>query len=251
MTRSLSSEIYACEVGAQMVLLDLRGDRFFLASPRLQRALQRLLERSPLDIASQTLLRDQGIDPAKWDNVESPEIVVAEGDALDAAPRDRSRLAVAIVHQARAAIALKFTSLEKIIGRVRETRANMEPNSRTYESLGPTAAAFRASAKYFPSDQKCLRRSIALARYARRHGHDVTLYIGVKLQNSCNLEQGYGRSFATFFTRQGAGARRHRRWVRHDHRAGFRAESLTDIPAPHLLHALRGRACQHCRHGPR
>ncbi|CAM2893504.1 lasso peptide biosynthesis B2 protein [Brevundimonas diminuta] len=182
MTRSLSSEIYACEVGAQMVLLDLRGDRFFLASPRLQRALQRLLERSPLDIASQTLLRDQGIDPAKWDNVESPEIVVAEGDALDAAPRDRSRLAVAIVHQARAAIALKFTSLEKIIGRVRETRANMEPNSRTYESLGPTAAAFRASAKYFPSDQKCLRRSIALARYARRHGHDVTLYIGVKLQ---------------------------------------------------------------------
>lgn len=186
MALRINDDIFACESGGQAILLDLQRDRFFLASKRLRDELRQMLEGKSAedDPTSLNALAPSRMPPGSCGlRISTVPIVAPSTDIFtDRAESSPALLIDAIREQVVMAHALKTRPLWRVVDRIRARKTHPPQHAKDRHSLERRAAAFLGSAKLFGSDQKCLRRSLALANSAAKYGHDVTLYLGVSVR---------------------------------------------------------------------
>jgi len=180
----LRDDLFACEVDGQTVLLDLREDRYFMASRSLHAALEGVGEDNDQSVEQRGLssLVERGLLVVD-DQLTEPQAVTPEEleDVPELMPSG-TLVAVAIAAQIHAAITLKFAPLLQAVNDLRRIKGVKPPQRAAQADAFVRAAAFRKSSKYFTADKKCLRRSIALARHLALNGHEATLHFGVRVR---------------------------------------------------------------------
>lgn len=183
----LRDNLYAARLDGHTVFLDVRRDRYFLASRRLHSAFGSVADQgeSDDDDALAPLIQRGYLEPALDSSLIAKPIPFERSMSLRSAtsvdpPFDL--VLVAIFEQLRTAVLLKFLPLHRIVDDLQRLKGSGRGRAISDSDALVRAAAFRRSAKYMMSDQKCLRRSIALAHHLLRRGHQVSMHFGVSVR---------------------------------------------------------------------
>lgn len=188
MSYGLCDDIYGCVIGDQAACLDLQSDRYFLI-PR--DTFNAMIAEPPLadDLSRRAVLQrlvEKGIVREGPGPALAEQLITRKAAECDPSkpPFSSTLLAEAIGYQIAAALKLKLSSLLKVVNSLKARKAKTTSliSDRTEDELLRVASAFRASGKFFMSDGRCLRRSIALADCLIRRQLPFELVFGVALQ---------------------------------------------------------------------
>lgn len=187
----LRKGISFCEVSNRLLFLDIVADRYFCLQPRAERAFRTLLLDKVLDDAGRS-------DLARM--LEAGTLLETAGDAVPHAFRlqpqaslslldtpesqtSPSRLAGAVTAILNARLGLRWRRLHLILSGVGLNRISWPRTDLVdLDAIREAATAFEGTSRMLRSHDKCLSRSIALARYLAAHGLPADLVIGVKLR---------------------------------------------------------------------
>ncbi|WP_159831433.1 lasso peptide biosynthesis B2 protein [Novosphingobium sp. TCA1] len=172
------------------MFLDLAADRYFCLSPRLEAAFRSILsdagDAQRTDDAAPLLLSGLLAE------VPGPTAVApcllpsrARTSFLDA-PREAARpLAIGMlaVRISLARFALRIGRLHRMISGLSECKAAIRDTRKIDEAaMRDLASQFARTARLTQAHDRCLPRSLALARYALARGWPVDLVMGVHLR---------------------------------------------------------------------
>ncbi len=197
MAHQLRPDISYCDVAGQLVFLDLHRDRYFCLTGASATAFRRLADggtQASSDWESLAWMVADGVLVEGTAPLSRPTLVTPLRSLVD---DDMSRasagaIALAIAQITRARIALRFFGLKRTLGSVRPKRRKPPCASPDAKSAG-VASAFRQAGLIVSSLDRCLPRSIAIARRCHTLGVAVDLVIGVRLQPfaaHCWVQQG-------------------------------------------------------------
>lgn len=189
MPYSLSPGISFCHVGDRLLFLDVGQDRYFCLSSVGERSFRHLIsdtlladDQRALDrLADQGLLRRSGDGPPQ----PCPDAPVLAGSLLESdLPKAPIRLiAGAAVRLVSVSLVLRIRGFAHLLDRVTESK-RLASGQGTPPALSVVcvAAAFDQLAIHTATHDRCLVRSVAIARRLIRIGARPDLVIGVKLQ---------------------------------------------------------------------
>lgn len=187
----LRKGISFCEVSDRLLFLDIVADRYFCLQPRAEHAFRVLLLDKILDETGRanlagmlevgTLLEttEHGVPHAfRFLQQASLSLLDTQG------PRaSLSRLAAASIAILSARLSLRWRRLHLILRAVDLGRISW-PRTGTVDMdlIQEVATAFEGTSRLLRSHDKCLPRSIAVARSLSAYGLPADLVIGVKLR---------------------------------------------------------------------
>lgn len=186
----LRSNLTYCEVSDRLVFLDLVADRYFCLSPRLEAGFRSLISGAadtPRNDDAAPLLLSGILAEAPGQTAVAPCLFSnpARTSLLDA-PRETVRpVAIGLLASgiALARFALRLGRLHRMIKRLSERKAAIGDGQKIdTAAMRDLAAQFARTARLTQAYDRCLPRSLALARYALARGWPVDLVMGVQLR---------------------------------------------------------------------
>lgn len=192
MTEKLPPWISYCEVEDRAIILDVRGNRYFMASGKAMRA---LATAAPL--AAPSSLR--GVFQEACNELPSFSTACDPIPAAleHSAETGRTRVVMSLMLSAAATIIsmrlkLGASNLDRLLWNAQQmNRACLD--RRPGRNLGDLIAAFECAERLIVERDKCLLRSLALQDFLARHGHVSALVFGVRLhpfRAHCWLQHG-------------------------------------------------------------
>jgi Transglutaminase-like superfamily len=182
--------VTACDPGGSLVLLDLANDRYFALGGAARDACLRLVEGRPIAsevahivdrlVDSDILRIVAGDAKPQLCRRPMPVHIGLRNDALS--PVRVGAIAAALGRHILAHIELKALPLEHVLARVVRAKRRLGSVSRPTSSPAECAAAFSHADRILTSLNRCLPRSIALARAMIAGGLVPDLILGVKLR---------------------------------------------------------------------
>lgn len=176
--------VFACRADGQLVVLNLRADRYLLLPHAVDASLTRLMlgeHDEPEDAALRARLCEQALVLAPG---ASGELALCDHPCPERSLVDTGwpvpgpvAIAGAALRVTRADLALRYLGLQRAVSRVERMST---PADDEMERLERTAAAFAALRLAIPSFDRCLPLSLALAIAGKRHHSAVRLVLGVK-----------------------------------------------------------------------
>jgi hypothetical protein len=196
----LQPGLSVCDAGGSLVFLDVPADRYFALAPAIDSCFRRLAasaEPEPADesrleglVARGILCREPGnARPAYCPAPQKPQSDFAS--SFEATPPFLATLA-AVAMLSRTIVELRLRSLDNVLASVTKTKRKAAPN-QTPGNVAICAAAFNHADRLITSLDRCLPRSIALARTMIADGVVPNLVLGVKLrpfEAHCWVQQG-------------------------------------------------------------
>lgn len=185
---ALAKGLSCCLVGERVLFLDLCRDRYFCLRPAQEIAFRALLDGTGpgatiLDqlIASGTL-RPVAAEALPATCVAPPAAVSSLVDERDES-RSRRHLPRAFWRLAASSIALRGKRLEQVVDAFKHAKVRQKRTSSSHAlDLVAVARAYRTSALFVSLHDKCLLRSIAVARHLVDLGAAPDLVFGVRLR---------------------------------------------------------------------
>lgn len=187
----LRSGISYCDVSDRLLFLDTHEDRYFGLQPAAEHAFRRLVADAVLDHPGREdlagMLRSGTL-------IETPERQVpfpfraprsASLSLLDTEPQPvpPMRLLGVLASLMGARLSLRRRRLHQILKGIDLAKIPWpRTNLVDLDAIQAAASAFDMSSRFVRSHDKCLSRSIALARYLASSGLPADLIIGVKLR---------------------------------------------------------------------
>lgn len=187
----LRNGISFCEVSERLLFLDIIADRYFCLQPHAELAFRNLLLGNSLDEAGRSSLASL---------LEAGTLLESEGNGVPHRFRlhpqatlsllDKELPKASTIHIYGALIAilkaragLRWRRLHRILRGVDLGRISW-PRTGAVDvyAIQEAATAFEGTSRILRSHDKCLSRSIALARYLAEKGLPADLVIGVKLR---------------------------------------------------------------------
>ncbi|MGY2736616.1 lasso peptide biosynthesis B2 protein [Sphingomonas sp. UYP23] len=188
MDYALHEEVSFCDVAGRLLFLDLRQDRYFCLAPDGEAAFRVLLaedipderQREALDrLLSNGALRFRPGSPVPKP-CSAP--LAAETSLLDAPTiiPTTSSLGAAMIQLVAVPIELRLFGLAYVLRRTERRKG--EASGEPHGEARAVVAAFQRIGSIITAHDRCLPRSIAVARRLIALGHRPDLLIGVKLQ---------------------------------------------------------------------
>ncbi len=185
----LADSIYYCIANNKVVLLDLRRDRYFALPEELERAFKHLAGGVGLHAGDQralTALSQAGVLKRVQDDVPMrapPFINVPTTSLIEQGEADvKPFLAIcALLSQCKTALELRERGLFEAIGQIQVKRTSREPERIDIGECARRATAFNSTKQLIATQDRCLRRSIALLNFLRGANFHPNLVIGVKM----------------------------------------------------------------------
>jgi len=180
---TLREDLFFCVSNQQVTLLDLRKDRYFALPPGLDVAFQRLVSQLNTDadapaisqlIDKQILVEttvDGFIAPAP--QIPSPSRSFVDGFQPPTRPW---LIAEALFWQWHTALRLRKSNLHAVISNLSSKIGLINMLSEPTENM---LSSFLISRRVMPTQEQCLRWSIAMTSFLLRHGVYANLVIGV------------------------------------------------------------------------
>jgi hypothetical protein len=192
----LKDHVFVCEHDGHVVILDLRGDRYYTLNPENAASLAGAVDGWPVrmrvaladDDVARALLQ-QGILSERADAGKDATPVVVQPVSHEILPQEFGQrpslrwhtIAQFLRSTAASAIAIRRWPLERVIGRVRdrnEAHRGEVPDVERAQRLVTQFAAMRPV--LFSSKDACLFESLALSEFLARHGVHPTWIFGVQ-----------------------------------------------------------------------
>ncbi|WP_162986879.1 lasso peptide biosynthesis B2 protein [Sphingomonas paeninsulae] len=189
MTYILPPNLSVCDAGGQRVFLDVAADRYFALSPAIDATFRRLVdaaEPEPGDAGRLEGLVARGIlcsapGDARPGYCKAPRTPRSDRDSFpDSEPRRLMTLA-AVAMLGRTIVDLRVRSLERVLASVTKAKRHTVATAVT-GCAARHAVAFSHVDRLVSSLDRCLPRSIALARAMIADGIVPDLVLGVKLR---------------------------------------------------------------------
>lgn len=192
MTAKLPPWISYCEVEDRAIILDVRGNRYFMASGKAMRA---LTTADPLAAAPNLrgIFQDACNELPNYSTACDPIPAALEHSA----ETGRMRLVMSLMLSATATIIsmrlkLAAFNLDRLLWNAQQrNRACLE--RKPSRNLGDLISAFECAERLIVERDKCLLRSLALQDFLATHGHVSALVFGVRLhpfRAHCWLQHG-------------------------------------------------------------
>jgi len=190
MTLVLHDKIFGCVSNGRCALLDLETSTYLCVPDRLELPVQKLLSGASVDANDEAnlqelviegiLVQTHGAQTNVRPNIELPQRHIT----LDNAPSDQLAVLSAFTYQIAAAAALTLYPLQRLVEKhkARIQRIPTRPVETNLATLRKFAKAFNTSERLLPSNNKCLRRSLAMATYLAHQGIAANLVIAVKMR---------------------------------------------------------------------
>lgn len=186
----LADGVTYCVVGGETIFLDLSADRY-LACRRHQHDAMHLIaehEGAATDaIGSLDQLLHRGLivnDPSRPTDVhpEKPQLATRSAVNDDGVPTNPFLLIEALVHLHWAKRQLQSNSLRSVVSAIAKAKQSGDDRRRwrSDESAASLASSFRRTRFIVDAKDRCLLRSIALARMLLRHRLRPTVVFGVR-----------------------------------------------------------------------
>lgn len=183
-TLELHDHVSFCRAAGQLVLLDVRSDRYFRLPAALGQALLEHLEGRAVPSADLETLVARGI--LTDEPVRRPTTRPTTLPAMSAMESSRERVTLdfgscveifLLVIAGRAE--LRFRPLHRILESLEHAGSRRADTCRM--TVRTAAARFRLARLFVPVEPRCLVDSIALTRFLRRRGFDTRMVFGVAL----------------------------------------------------------------------
>jgi len=182
---TLAPGVGFCIAGDEIIVLDLRTDRYLALRGELCAAFHRLRETAPNDSEAMTAIVGTGlVTRCNGATVlEPPRVIVPDAD-LEGCPRSRSDMRMAL----SAVWHLNWARRAQSSHRLATTAANLShrkcilQGSADEEGMTRIAACFASVRALVPIRPRCLVDSLALFRLMLRRGLAPTLVFGVRLE---------------------------------------------------------------------
>jgi len=179
----LRDGLHFCIADRHAIFLDLKADRYFRLSDDLGALFCALAAKSdaPIPVQDLAMLCERRlIVPAAGTGLIGPASVLCASTAFDdgdGTSANAADVAIALLHEFRAAYLLKLLTLSKVIDGVARIQPTIcaPPNS-----LARTVAAFESANRFISRHGRCLVKSIALATRLKLIGHSCQLVLGVQ-----------------------------------------------------------------------
>jgi hypothetical protein len=175
-----------CEVDGRLVFLDIVADRYFCLGRAVENSLRLVIARKKLTPTDEdrlaglvrhgVLSETNGGGIAPCPPVAPPVSSMLDGASLPAGPIAAATLAT-LASMAR----LKCLPLRASLKRARAPITDKEDTDQRNERLARIAQAFDHAGRLVSAHDRCLARSVAVARTAWKAGIDVELVLGVAL----------------------------------------------------------------------
>ncbi|MBN9145675.1 MULTISPECIES: lasso peptide biosynthesis B2 protein [unclassified Novosphingobium] len=190
---ALRAGISFCEVSERLLFLDTVDDRYFCLQPGVEQSFRTMMNdrgqsftlSHPHDLGgmlrSGVLLETAG--PAVPVPFRSGHI--ARASLLDTPDQQvaTGRFLSAMIHIAGARLSLHCGHLDDILTRLDHIKCPWPRSGKVeLDPIQSMASAFEATSRFLRSHDKCLSRSLALARCLAAHNLPGDLVIGVKLR---------------------------------------------------------------------
>jgi hypothetical protein len=198
---ALASHVFACLDGDQVVLLDLKQDRYFSFDSAKSRGLHAIVAGWPVQpgeetaevaasarIAESLLERGLLVRPECPTGSPSPALPKAKNellpdDYLESPSRRLGHLGAFVAATAIATLMLRVRSLERAVHRVRRRKARRQPQSVTFDAertreLMTVFADLRPF--LFSSRDQCLFESLVLIEFLALYGVFPSWVFGVR-----------------------------------------------------------------------
>lgn len=190
MNYALAPGVSFCLVSGRLLFLDINRDRYFCLSPPAEEAFGRWVDGGTLNDAEHARLAgltehgplrrsDAACPPA------APPVLPVTGSVLDQLlpPAQPGAVAAAGVRLIDTAARLKLQGLGPLLRAVMRRKARIAAGPQPADRLlAQTAAAFAALSAIAAAHDRCLVRSVAVARRLIAVGLRPELVIGVRLQ---------------------------------------------------------------------
>lgn len=191
MRYQIAPHAHYCVASDHVVFLDLRADRYFALPPSTASAFLRALQGEqlgPTDHAALSPLLVRGlISPSACDQ-DSRSPAVTETPLSELAPFTPARinlanLGTALLAHAQASVELKAFKLGKTIDRIAKQKVRILSRRGATPDLDPAVlSAFLTTRRLVPSQNQCLRWSIAAIHYLSHHQQFPQLVLGVRMR---------------------------------------------------------------------
>lgn len=190
MGHALRSGVSFCRVAGRLMFLDAPNDRYFCLSPVAEESFRRLAEGREMDADQRRALNRLEIDgllepcPGSVRPLACAARPPADESLLDL-DRERAslwQLAAAGFHLATVPAALRLRGFGAVIARTRRLKARPRSAGISFDQARHVACAFERTSDLVTAHDRCLARSIAIARRLLALGGRPDLIIGVKLQ---------------------------------------------------------------------
>lgn len=181
----LREDLHFCLSGDRVVFLDLRANRYFALPSKVDQAFQAMLGSDSLanDDGMNALLklgvitngaRDEGLDPC------APAFLAADSILDDLSPHTTFlALATTLLAMARAEAQLQFVRLDQLVTRLRVLKTRSSQRVDAAHAIRDAVGSFAVMGRWVSARDRCLPRSIAMARVLLARGVNVNLVIGV------------------------------------------------------------------------
>lgn len=184
MHHQLREGLSFCFVGDRAIFLDLPGDRYFCLSPDLEDSFRAWAASGGADEHAGASLVRHGLLAS---GSARPVGACAARPETSLLERECSRpppllISAAFLHLVAAAAGLRFAGLAATIERFRLRKARVLAAAPDERLASDVAQAYEATALLTSSHDKCLWRSIGIARHLASLGLAPDLVLGVRLR---------------------------------------------------------------------
>jgi hypothetical protein len=189
MTLCLRAGLSFCDVGGRLIFLDVNADRYFCLSKAVENGFRRACAGADLEIGEEARLaeliqrgilrRSGGTELVACAPLAVPTISLLQASRRP--PVGRCHAVSATMSVIVALLRLRLLPLRASLRR-RGTRASAAALSSEQQArLANIARAFDSAGRLVSAHDRCLARSVAVARAAWRAGVPVDLVLGVAL----------------------------------------------------------------------
>jgi hypothetical protein len=188
MRHKLPPGLSFCRLDREVLMLDVRRDRYFCLGGALANTLCRLADGAELEPAqaeaARALVAGGLLSETEGRAVAGTSIAVPSESFLDR-PLESPSLGARIEACRRiehARLALNVRGLYRTLARIERRKARILPHAAALADMSRLVAAFTAPGWFRAAEGECLRRSIGLADALASRGIAATLVIAVKLR---------------------------------------------------------------------
>jgi hypothetical protein len=189
MTLAFKDNIRTCITNGRVVMLDLDRADYLCLPDDIELVLQKALSSSELSASERDCIRELIEDGLLVETSDSQGSLApplpAPTEEFPASAGDVPwwKIGIAPSFHVIAATALTVLPLTKAVTPKRLRRTHQaKSESQIREILRQAANTFEASERLYPSNNKCLRRSLALAKFLTTQGIAAKLVIAVKMR---------------------------------------------------------------------